>query len=129
MRAIPIDGFVTHVRRALISSFLLTLISTTPAPAQIGAPRRSRPVGSIVTWPPARHRTGANTPASVTTYHNDNYRTGANTAETLLTPSTVLPATFGKLTDLTLDGYAYAQPLYLPGLTIPGKGVHNVVFV
>jgi hypothetical protein len=28
-----------------------------------------------------------------------------------------------------IDGYAYAQPLYVANLAIPGNGIHNVVFV
>ncbi len=36
---------------------------------------------------------------------------------------------FGKLFKFAVDGDVYAQPLYLPGLAIPGKGTHNVVFV
>jgi outer membrane protein assembly factor BamB len=66
---------------------------------------------------------------SVTTYHNDNSRRGLNDKETILTHANVNPAQFGKLFSQRTDGYSYAQPLYLPGVSIPGLGVHNVVYV
>jgi len=65
----------------------------------------------------------------VLTYHNDNARTGANTNETLLTPTNVNSNTFGKLFKYSVDGYVYAQPLYVSGLDIPGKGTRNVLFI
>src|SRR5205807_2806425 len=63
------------------------------------------------------------------TYHNDNLRTGQNLSESILTPANVKSATFGKLRNLVVDGKVDAQPLYISGLTIPGSGTHNVVFV
>ncbi len=66
---------------------------------------------------------------SMLTYHHDNARTGANTNEVLLTPANVNLKSFGRLRKYAVDGYIYAQPLYYSGLTIPGKGVRNVVFV
>jgi hypothetical protein len=64
---------------------------------------------------------------AVTTYHNDNARTGQNILETVLTPENVNPARFGKLYSFPVDGYIYAQPLYMPQVAIPGNGIHNVV--
>lgn len=68
-------------------------------------------------------------PVNVLTYHNDNARTGANTAETVLTPANVNVCGFGKVFSQAVDGQIYAEPLYMSGVTIPGKGTHNVVFV
>ena len=63
-----------------------------------------------------------------TTYQHDNYRSGANTQETTLTPTNVNVNQFGRLQVLPVQGYVYAQPLYVPNLNIAGN-LHNVVFV
>ncbi len=65
----------------------------------------------------------------VVTANYDKDRTNANLHETILTVSNVKVARFGKAFSLPVDGFIYAQPLYVRNLTIPGKGVHNVVFV
>jgi chitobiase/beta-hexosaminidase-like protein len=69
------------------------------------------------------------TQVSVLTQHNDIARDGQNTNETILTPTNVNSQQFGKLFSLPVDGQVYAQPLYLYHLTIPGRGIYNVVFV
>ncbi len=63
---------------------------------------------------------------SVTTFHNDNSRTGQNTMETILNPTNVRTQ-FGKIFSVPVDGYVYAQPLYLANVVI-GGGTHNVVY-
>ena len=65
---------------------------------------------------------------SVLTYHNDNLRTGQNVHETILTTANVNSSTFGKLFSLPVDGPIFAQPLYMPGVTV-GTQVHNLLFV
>jgi hypothetical protein len=55
-------------------------------------------------------------------------RSGVNNLELSLSPSTVNSGSFGWLFSCQLDGYAYAQPLYVPNLLING-GMHNAVFV
>src|SRR6202042_3651072 len=54
---------------------------------------------------------------------------GANLNETHLAPGNVNVQHFGKLFTLHVDGDVYAQPIFLGGVEIPGKGRHDVIFV
>jgi hypothetical protein len=69
------------------------------------------------------------TNANVLTFHNDLARTGQNTNESFFTLDNVNTTGFGKLFTYALDGWVYTQPLYVEGVSIPGKGRHNVVYV
>jgi Calx-beta domain len=71
----------------------------------------------------------ANAQVTIWTYHNNNHRDGANLNETILNPTNVNSTIFGRLFSYTLDGYAYAQPLFIPNLAITGRGTHDVLFV
>lgn len=75
----------------------------------------------------AAQRAGLATTA-VTTYKGNSFRTGQYADETILTTSNVTVAQFGKRVSYPVDGYVYAQPLFMPDVTIAGK-THNVVFV
>jgi hypothetical protein len=70
----------------------------------------------------------AQSPAAVLTGQYNRSRTGANLQETTLTPSNVSAGTFGLLFAQPVDADIFAQPLYVPNLTINGA-VHNVAFV
>ena len=66
----------------------------------------------------------------VFTYHNNLSRDGTNTREFALSTSTVNTSTFGKLFSCPTDGAIYAQPLWIPQISMgspPGK--HNVIVV
>jgi PQQ enzyme repeat len=65
---------------------------------------------------------------SVLTQHNYNSRTGENLNEVSLNTSNVNVSTFGKLFSMPVDGFIFAQPLYLPNVNLSG-GTHNVLFV
>lgn len=95
----------------------------TPTPAGIPTPSASPTPAPDPTPTPT-----SNLEAVVTRYY-DNTRSGVNAHESILNPTSVLAGNFGKLFTLPVDGFVYAQPLYVPGLNIPGQGTHNVIFV
>jgi uncharacterized membrane protein len=72
---------------------------------------------------------GGQAQVSVWTHHYDNARTGAQLNETTLNTGNVNATSFGKLFSLQVDASVYAQPLYLPGVSIPSSGTHNVLYV
>ncbi|HEY1528437.1 MAG TPA: hypothetical protein VGH51_19600 [Candidatus Angelobacter sp.] len=65
---------------------------------------------------------------NIPTWHMDNGRSGLNDHETQLTSANVNASSFGKLFSYRVDGYAYAQPLYISNLRVNGAS-HNIVFV
>jgi hypothetical protein len=69
------------------------------------------------------------TPVPVPTWRYDLTHAGENTTETALTPTNVNVNSFGKLFSVSVDSTVYAQPLYVPGLTMSDGLVHNVLFV
>ena len=66
---------------------------------------------------------------NVLTFRYDGALSGLNGQETVLNPSNVSSAQFGKLYSIPVDGQVYAQPLYVSSLAIPGQGTHNVLVV
>jgi hypothetical protein len=66
---------------------------------------------------------------TVTTHHVDVGRTGWNRQETVLTPASIAATTFGPRVTVPLDEQVDAQPLYVAGQSIAGKGIRNVVYV
>jgi hypothetical protein len=65
---------------------------------------------------------------AVTTFKNDNERDGDFSNETTLNESNVNVNQFGKRVQYSVDGQVYAEPLFLPNLSVNGA-THNVVFV
>ncbi len=63
------------------------------------------------------------------TYKYDNARTGQYLTEGTLTPANVNMSQFGKKFTFNVDGYVYAQPLYVQGVTMAAGGTYNAVYV
>jgi hypothetical protein len=72
---------------------------------------------------------GAAVPLPITTSQYDNARSGATVNESVLSPQNVNVHQFGKFWSLPGDGDVYVQPLYVPNGNVPGKGVHNLLFI
>ena len=86
-------------------------------------------IGATLMLAVATRTVSSSVAVDVVTYHNDNARTGQNLNETVLTPATVSPSTFGKTGFFPVDGGVDAQPLFLSGVAIPGLGTHDVLYV
>lgn len=56
-------------------------------------------------------------------------RTNAYLQEKTLTPANINSASFGKLYSRYVQGRIYAQPLYVEGVSIPGQGTKNVIYI
>ena len=108
-------------------------------PARARAARRSALLASCIAFllvmatligfgaaAPAAHAAPAGT--AVTTFKNDVERDGQFTNETVLNESNVNVTQFGKRVQYSVDGQVYAEPLFLPNLSI-GGATHNVAFV
>lgn len=70
----------------------------------------------------------ASAQVNVLTQHNDNRRTGATLTEKKLNVASVKQH-FGKLWALFADGQIVAQPLFVSGLKVEGKGSSDAVIV
>ena len=66
--------------------------------------------------------------AGVATWRNDRIHSGVNAQEYVLTGQNVASGKFGKLFACPVDGWLFAQPLWMPNLKINGER-HNVVFI
>ena len=66
--------------------------------------------------------------AGVATWRNDREHSGINAQEYALTGQNVVSSKFGKLFSCPVDGWVFAQPLWMARLGIGGER-HNVVFV
>lgn len=86
------------------------------------------PLGKIETDTLLTVATAASAFDGVFTYRYDETGAGQNRLETSLTPKNVNARSFGKLFASSVDGYVYAQPLYVPNISIQDQNVHNVLY-
>jgi hypothetical protein len=119
------------LRRSLIFAALLIVGCGAGSRGNNGTSAATPPVSGTPAPTPGSSPTSptSGTSVSILTHHYDVARTGANLNETILAPANVDLNQFGKLFSLPVDGQIYAQPLYVPRVSIPGKGTHNVAYV
>jgi hypothetical protein len=108
-------------------------LTTDPAPTANPQPVSPSSPPSVIPNPPPSPSPSPSpsippSGVNIATYHMDNSRSGLNPNESTLTPANVNPSTFGKLFSYPVDGYPYAQPLYISGLTISGA-LRNVLYI
>src|ERR1700726_4745413 len=106
-------------RSGLLALCLALPLCVTGATIAVNLAQQPAHAAAVISAAPAN--------SAVTTYRNDNGRTGQYPNETVLNTSNVNVSQFGKRVSYPVDGQMYAQPLYVPNLTIGGS-VHNVVF-
>jgi outer membrane protein assembly factor BamB len=84
---------------------------------------------SVVAFAAPSHRSDRAVPhgVDVLTAHNGSQRLGWNAHERILTTANVNARSFGKLFELPLDGQAYAQPLIVSDVELPGFGRRDVL--
>src|SRR5436190_18564361 len=75
------------------------------------------------------HAESARAQVNILTGDYDTGRSGANLAEVQLSVANVTKGSFGALGAFPVDGQIFGQPLYVSGLTIPGQGLFNVLFI
>ncbi len=105
-------------------------VACSTPPASVATPPPPRPQVSATADPlaGASFRQPAGPPGAVLTQRGDDTRLGWDATETRLTVASVGSGRFGKLAAYPVDGRVYAQPLYVPGLTVGGTR-HDVVLV
>ena len=93
--------------------------TTNQPPSPTPAPNNPSPTPTPIASP-SPTPTPIVSSVNIPTWHMDNGRSGLNSNETQLTPANVNASGFGKLFSYAVDGYAYAQPLYISNLRING---------
>jgi outer membrane protein assembly factor BamB len=124
------------VKRTVFALFAVLVIFATAALARRHAAPATAladdPVAqaSVVAWiadPGAVRSVPATDTVDVLTAHNGAARLGWNDRERVLTTANVGSPAFRKLLELPLDGQAYAQPLIVTGVDLPGLGRHTLL--
>jgi subtilisin-like proprotein convertase family protein len=136
----PIDGGTTPsawaqsavlgLQSSVFSYQVTALLANTPYFYTVMA---SNSVGTSWAVPSATFTTlSSNTntgPVAVLMHHYDTAHTGANLNETILNTANVNTNQFGLLYSRAVDDQIYAQPLIMTNVSIPGKGLHNILIV
>jgi hypothetical protein len=116
-----------HISRRTRSAGLVGLALAVACGGSDRMATTSEPVGPSVVAP-APDLVAPTSTVDVLTFQYDLSRTGVTSHETTLTPATVSSAAFGKVATYAVDGYVYAQPLYVTERTVAGTA-EEVLFV
>ncbi len=90
---------------------------------------RLRDISLAILWAGSMSGTTALAAQPVLQRGYDGNVSGATLTETTLNTSNVAPSTFGMVFKLPVDDAVFAQPLYVPNVTVGTQGIHNVVYV